>query len=303
VISGLVIANLSFFFGLLLFKKFLVRLGISKKSITWTLLFLLVFPTSFFFGSIYTEGLFFLLVIATLYFSFNSKLLLACICGYLTALTRVTGVFLVIPLVTTLVWSRIDYKKDRNLIVVIKAFFKKNYKVLPVIVSPVLGFSTFLLYLYLTTNNPFYFYSSLQAFNTGRTVGYVILLPQVYYRYIRIFLTSSFNFSYFIAVLEFTIFTFVLIFLLYDLWRLWKEEQSENRLLRSGLNIFSIISILLPTLTGTLTSIPRYALLSIPVYIRLGEIQNPLFKYSLILLFLTLHILLYCYFVQGYFIG
>jgi len=39
-----------------------------KTFDTWVLFFILTFPTSFFFGAVYTEGLFFLLFALTLYF-------------------------------------------------------------------------------------------------------------------------------------------------------------------------------------------------------------------------------------------
>src|SRR5258708_663131 len=68
-LAGFFISNTSFLFGLYFFKKYLEALGKSQKEIIWILLFLLIFSTSFFFGTVYTEGLFFLLVRATLYFA------------------------------------------------------------------------------------------------------------------------------------------------------------------------------------------------------------------------------------------
>ena len=56
LLTGLIISNVSFFLGLILFYKYLKL--ISSDSIRFnpilSILFLLVFPTSFFFGAIYT---------------------------------------------------------------------------------------------------------------------------------------------------------------------------------------------------------------------------------------------------------
>jgi len=41
---------------------------LNKENFFWLLFFILTFPTSFFFGAVYTEGLFFLLFALTLYF-------------------------------------------------------------------------------------------------------------------------------------------------------------------------------------------------------------------------------------------
>ncbi|PIP62491.1 hypothetical protein COW98_03745 [Candidatus Roizmanbacteria bacterium CG22_combo_CG10-13_8_21_14_all_35_9] len=81
LIFGLVISNLSFLVGLLVFSKlFNFKFQISnfksssndkflnKENFFWLLFFILTFPTSFFFGAVYTEGLFFLLFALTLYF-------------------------------------------------------------------------------------------------------------------------------------------------------------------------------------------------------------------------------------------
>ena len=61
LLTGLLISNVSFLFGLILFYKYLKL--ISSDSIRFnpilSVLFLLAFPTSFYFGAVYTEGLFF----------------------------------------------------------------------------------------------------------------------------------------------------------------------------------------------------------------------------------------------------
>src|SRR3990167_3950249 len=55
LLTGLLISNVSFLLGLYFFSKYL-KLAINNQQLTiWSIVFLLVFPTSFFFGAVYTE--------------------------------------------------------------------------------------------------------------------------------------------------------------------------------------------------------------------------------------------------------
>ena len=72
---------------------------------------------------------------------------------------------------------------------------------------------------------------------------------------------------------------------------------------RLGLNLFSFANIILPTLTGTLSSVPRYALMSLSVFIFLGEIKKTRIKILMGALFFILHVVLLSFFIQGYFVG
>ncbi|PIX73599.1 hypothetical protein COZ39_02165, partial [Candidatus Roizmanbacteria bacterium CG_4_10_14_3_um_filter_33_21] len=77
---------------------------------------------------------------------------------------------------------------------------------------------------------------------------------------------------------EFIIFNFcltILVISLVDSWRKFKGKDFRLWLsISNGLLLFSFINLLLPTLTGTFSSIPRYALMSLSVFIYLGEIKS-----------------------------
>jgi len=72
---------------------------------------------------------------------------------------------------------------------------------------------------------------------------------------------------------------------------------------RFTLNLFSFINLLLPTLTGTFSSIPRYALMSVSMFLYLGEIRNAAFRTGILISFFILHAVLLGFFIQGYFVG
>ncbi len=306
-LAGFFIANLSFFLGLYFFKKYLEAIGKKKRTIYWIILLLLVYPLSFFFGAVYTEGLFFLLVTAVLYFSQKKQYTLVIILSVLASLTRLMGVFLFIPLFTAFVLEQQKFhlkgKPIKERLIQFLWLIRKNWKMVIISMSPMLGLFCYLVYLYITAHDPFYFYHAVSSFHTGRTTSHLIFLPQVYYRYFAIFLKASHTFTYYIAILEFIIFNLFFWILLFDLWQLWKNKKKEARMSLLGLNLFSLVNLILPTLTGTMTSIPRYALFSLSFFLWIAEIRKLWIKVLLLCLFILFHIILLSLFVQGYFIS
>src|SRR3989338_802593 len=123
LLTALIISNISFLLGLLIFSKYLFlchaepvsasdftnkrsrnKFGMTKNNLLiWTIIFLVTFPTSFFFGAVYTEGLFFLLFICALFFLKKDKLFLAGLFAFLATLTRLIGLFLIIFFVLKLI--------------------------------------------------------------------------------------------------------------------------------------------------------------------------------------------------------
>ena len=94
VISGLLVSNVSFLVALIGLWK-LIRLDYKKKIASLAILLLLVFPTSFYFGSFYTESLFLMLVVWAFYFARKQKWLLAGILGAVLTATRIVGIALI----------------------------------------------------------------------------------------------------------------------------------------------------------------------------------------------------------------
>lgn len=284
LITGLLISNICFFIGFIFLYKLLKLLKLNKNAINWILILLVFFPTSFFFGAIYTEGLFFFLFGGSLYFLKKEKFLWAALFVFFASLTKIIGLLLILPMIF------VFYKKLQ------KANNKFSLPILICTLSPILGLLSYIIYLWKTTGDPLFFLASQPAFGAHRSTN-IILLPQVYYRYFKILTTASHNFQYFISLLEVIIFTFFLIVLLLDLKKNFKDS------FRLGLNLFSLSNLILPTLTGTFSSIPRYVLLSVSAFIYLGERKNVTGKLILFGVFFILHIVLIGLFIQGYFIG
>jgi Gpi18-like mannosyltransferase len=296
LVTGLIISNVSFLLGLIILYKYLSLIFLKdKRSNILTVIFLLFFPTSFFFGAVYTEGLFFLLLITTLYFLKKENYLFVVLFAFFASLTRLVGVFLIVPMIIHL------YRSSKT---------KSNIKNL-ILIAPLLGLGIYCFYLYQTTGDPLFFVTSQPIFGANRSSN-LILLPQVYWRYFKIFITAAHDSRFYVSIVEFLIFNFVFIVLILDLFKnLGIINLKFNRNLRFkisnfnllGLNLFSLANLILPTLTGTFSSIPRYSLFSLSFFIYIVQIKNNFVKYLILFTFLFLHVLLLGYFTQGYFIS
>ncbi len=310
LLTGIIISNVSFLLGLFVFYKYL-KGAINHAPTITVIVFLLFFPTSFFFGAVYTEGLFFFLLMSTLYFLKKERYLLVVIFAFLASLTRLVGVFLIIPILFHLIQK--SKVKSQNLKIKLKSFlyFILNTKYLILILAPLIGLGLYCFYLWQTSGDPFFFLTSQPVFGANRS-SHLILLPQVYWRYFKIFVTASHDLKYYVSVIEFLIFNFVFIILFIDL--LNNLEIKNLKFIKNcklkienfdklALDIFSFANLILPTLTGTFSSIPRYSLFSISFFIYLAQIKNSMIKYFILVVFIVLHILLLGYFTQGYFIS
>jgi len=285
ILSGTLISYAAFMGATYMLNRFLAEI-LHYKSRLWFFLLLLAFPTSYYFGVMYTESLFLFLFISSLYFFKKERYVLAGVFGCLTALTRVVGISILVPY--TIFFLEDVLKKQ-----------PKYFKFMIACVGPILGFWSYLYYLWITTGDPLYFVNAQKFFGAHRSTN-IILLPQVIYRYIRIFLTANHNFQYFVAVLEFAFLLFAGGVLTLELVRLLKQKRFN--FIRLGLWSFSIINFILPTLTGTLTALPRYSLLSLSLFLYLGDIKQRGVKLAIMGGFIVLHMILYAFFVQGYYV-
>ena len=66
---------------------------------------------------------------------------------------------------------------------------------------------------------------------------------------------------------------------------------------------FSWLALILPTLTGTLSSMPRYILVIFPIYVVLANIRNRLIKVIITILFIILLMISTVLFTRGYWLS
>lgn len=285
LLSGVLISIICYFIGLVFFLKLAVLLSVDKKNYYWLAIFMLAFPASFFFTSVYTEGLFFLLAVCYFYFLFKKNFLLAALFGFLAPLTKLIGVFLIVPSIIYVYLSKLKF----------------NLKQLLTYIAPAIGLLTYSLYLFASQKDPLSFINLHASFGANRS-NHIILLPQIYFRYFKIFFLAKFNFQYFVALIEFSFFNFVLFILVCDLIKTLKLKNSQKTM-RLTLNLFSFIVVIIPTLTGTFLSVPRFIVIAISMYLYLAGLKNNLAKVVVTFIFIVFHIIMLVFFTQGYFVS
>lgn len=103
--AGLLVSNLSLLLSLF-FILGIARMYMDEEGSRRSLIYLLIFPTSFFFSAYYSEGLFLLTTSASLYFYLKERYFLCGVAGFLATMTRSTGVALIIAFVLGYLWNK-----------------------------------------------------------------------------------------------------------------------------------------------------------------------------------------------------
>lgn len=269
---GLLISNLSFYFFLVIIYK-LSSFKYSKKVAFNVFVTYLFFPTAFFTTVYYSESLFLLLAALSLYALDKKKYLMSAIFISFSSLTRMIGSFLIISFFYKIIVA------DG-----LKQTFKNINLVYPGLSAA--GIIIYAVFQFTAAGNPFEFNSVQTLWGRQVTDPITVLLSH----------TSSLLFElkpatdyldYFITLL------FLAILIL------------GRKKIQSSLWIFSILTILTPLSSGTLTSMPRYVLSSIGAFIIMGIYleDKPFLKKPFWGMSLILQIILYVRFLNGYWVA
>lgn len=276
--TGFLFVNLVFILSLWIFKK-LIELDFSKEIAKKSVYYLLIFPTSFFFVSIYSEGLFLLLVTLSFYFVRKRKWFFSASCATLLMATRFVG----IAILPALLYEYFTLEKSP----------RTNKKLVLFMIMP-LGLMLYSLFNYYKWHNFFYFIQSQGELGNNRTVGGIILFPQTVFRYLKILTTVPLgSYDWMIALLEVTSFLFAS-FLLYFAWK---------RKVRMSYLIFAAVNFAITISTGTFSALPRYILTIFPIFIALALIKVKFFKLTYITVSSILLFILLMLFSRGYFVA
>lgn len=278
--SGLLISHLALLVSLYLFYQ-LIRLDFEEKIAKKSILFLLFFPTAFYFGSVYTESLFLALILGSFYAARKKQWLLAGILGAFASTTRLVGIFLFPALLIEWWQERVKNEKPRV----------KNLLPLFLIAA---GLLFYMSYLKKTVGDPLFFIHVQPFFGAERSGDRLILLYQVFWRYFKMILTTRADVLYFAVWTELL---FSLLFLILSVFAYFR--------LRLSYFIFMTLAYITPTFTGTFSSMPRYVLVLFPGFIALALLAE---KYRwLRIVYLTgagiLLIVSTILFTRGYWVG
>lgn len=277
IFSGLFISNLSLLLSLIILWK-LIILDYSKNIARLTILLILVFPTSFYFGALYSESLFLLLTVASFYLIRKNRWFWATLLGVFSSGARIFGMLLT-PTFLIECWQR-------------KINFHKFFWIFFI----PLGLLGYMYYQWMTVGDPIAFYNLQKLVGPQHESG-ITLLPQIYFRYIKMLLTIPFsNPIYQTIVLEF--FAGILFFIL-PLYGLFKK-------MRYSYVFYTLIGFLLPTIQGSFSSVPRYVIVFFPGFIVLAMLLNNMKPpvRAIILIFSAIWLVLEtAIFIRGYWVA
>lgn len=231
----------------------------------------LFFPTSFFFAAAYTESLFLALTVWFFYFLTSGRYLLAACLAALASATRLTGIILAISLLVHFL-----HRRPRPAL-----FF--------LLLVAAGGFLAYSFFLWSRFQDPLLYFHVQPLFGAERSGTELILLPQVLWRYLKIIVTvNPATWLAQRAALELGVFILAVATII----RRWHRYPLE-------LSAYLSFSLLLPTLTGSLSSLPRYLLVLVPWLM-------PTRRSFLVIYFacsLPLLIYLFAFFAQGWFVA
>lgn len=266
-IIGLLISNIAFFLSLLVLYE-LVIIDFSRKIALVTIILILVFPTSFYFGALYSESLFLLLSSLAFLSIRKKRWTFAAFFGIIASATRAFGVLL-LPVFLIEVY----YQKEK---------FKNWFWILLIPIGLIL----YMMYQYFTVGDPVAFYK-LQTIIGEQHQSGIILLPQVYFRYIKMLISVSTQNPLFQTILmEFLV---GIIFFILPIIGFFKKN-------RVSYLIYALIVFLTPTIQGSFSSLPRYVIVIFPSFLILALLFN---KLNLIIKFLIINISIMCLIIEA----
>lgn len=277
---AVLLPSIFLFIALIVFYK-LLKLDYPEKTSIAAICYLLIFPTAFFFASIYTESLFLLLLLTSFYFARKGNWILAFLSGMLLISTRFVGIFIIPALIYEYVLQN-KILKTKNLLQLAALVF----------ITPV-GLVAYSIYNLQKWGNSLYFLSAQGELGNSRSARSLILPPQTLYRYFKILTNLSVaQFEWWLAFIEVAAFIFGCVMLYIAL----------KKKVRISYLVFGALAFLLPSLSGTFSGLPRYLLIVFPIFITLGVTKLKIIK----IYFLSSIILLlifFMFFSRGYFIS
>ncbi len=266
--AGVLVSLMSTFLGMHILYK-LVAVDFKKQIAEKTILAILFFPVSFFLLTAYSEGIFFFLTVLAFYFLRQNKLFWATVITVLVSATRLVGLAVVAAL-----WIDVLTRQGLN---------RKNWYIL---FAP-LGFIAYCIFLYNQTGDPFYFITAeghWQRTLTTPGVGFWEALKDIINGGI-----TALNFNVFLD----------LIFAIFGVG----FAIRSFRFLPASFVIYSLLSVVIPLFTPTLSSMPRFLLPVFPLFILVALIKNPYLQLCFQMFSLALLGVLAATFAVGYWVS
>jgi len=274
---GILISNLSLLLALVILFD-LLRIDYSKRISFLTLVLILVFPTSFFLGAVYSESIFLLISVASFYSARKGHWLIASLLGALASATRIFGILLLPAFILEAIQQ--------------KAPLRNWFWIMLI----PLGLLSYMYYQWISVGDPFAFYHLQKIVGEQHQSG-VTTLPQVYFRYTKMLLSVDPGNPIFQTIaLEF--FVGVLFFAL--------PIYGYFQKMRWSYIFFALTGFLAPTIQGSFSSVPRYVIVFFPSFLALAiwlDSKSKLIKGTIILLSILGLLVESILFLRGYWVS
>jgi Gpi18-like mannosyltransferase len=268
LIIGVIVSNIFFVGALILFYKLVIVLYQNRRVAQRAVLYLLLFPSGFFFSCFYTEATYLFFSIASFYAASKQRWRMACILGFFVGIARPLGVVIALPL-------GLEYMKIRGW-----RIHRIDKDAAWFLLIP-LGFFLFLFSFYRTTGT--FFAPMVAQSSWGKVFAMpweTLLKPMAYFA----FITPFDN-------------VFIVGFILLSIVAL-------IRLPSYSYGIYSLLLLIPPLMTGNSRSLIRYCTVVFPVFIILALWGK---RYSVnqfvTILFLTLQLLFMVAWSQFYWVA
>jgi len=270
IISIILATFFSFLSVILLYK--LILIDFDKKIAKKSVIFLLIFPTSFYLAIGYTEALFLFLLLLAFYSAKKNIWYLVGICGLLLPLTRVIGIAVCLPLLII--------------------YLSKNKTLKPTILYFLLfplGFGIYLYYLKIHFADPLAFLHAQDSWDRSISFGFLEELKTDFKYFFNLQISDNFS----AAVLRINSYVLIIFSATYLIIKKYYSYA-----------IYILLGVLLPLASGTSASFFRYILILFPIYIVLSLIsKNKLVYYLLTIIFAGIMVLFLALFVNGYWVA
>lgn len=285
LINSLILSNVLLVFALFFIYKLCENRGFNKTESYMVLILILCYPSSIFYSLPYTESLFLCLSAGTIYYSLKQDYLKASIFAALSAITRFPG-FINITYIFFMMLSEKELSDKPT------EQAKKISICMTISLIPITSYFSYMRYLTGDFLAPLHDVS-----NWGRALSLPFKSYVDYIIHPYFFSSGAWN----NGVISFAIATVVLIaFIYYTLANFKKLKVQDWILLLYG---FLIIVIPFSNTGSVLVSIPRYLMVSIPMYFYIIELyRDREFLFSgYFFLFAVLNALMTIGFFNGYY--
>lgn len=271
--GGIIVSWTAFAVAMVVLYR-LARLDLPTRAAERAVLYAAVFPFAFFYGVVYSESLFLMLLVAAVYGLRTKRWFLAAVSGALATATRVNGI-MALPALLWIAWRSAGSDRRQRIYGVAAA------------ASSAAGVLAYSAYVYGLTGSPFEWYATITrwSYQPGSQFGgmFLVLLRHMVfqpYEYLTQDRTAPYD-----ALNGAT----ALVFLI-SIPFVWRK-------LGGGYGLLMLANLLLPISTGSYEGLGRYCAVLFPMYIWLGTFESERVHGSMLIAFSMLYLLCLTLFV------